>query len=397
MISIEPILDYVGNFLLFLLVFGMSATVNITQVQKQVKNRKAILSCTFLQFIILPFLGFITVKLLKMDKVNGIMLLVITSSPGGSYSNWWCSLFNADLALSVTMTAISTIVSMVIMPLNLLLYSKFTFEAHVVESLDWTSLFISLIVVTMAICLGLTCSAYAHSFAFNVIANKLGNYSGLTLVLFSIFMSNSSSESSLWDRPWYFYAGVAMPCVLALIIGNIITSVLLLPKPERVTISVETCYQNIGIATSVALTMFDGNDSSKAMCVPVYYGMLEAVILGMYCLGAWKLGWTKAPPSDPICTVISTSYEVLETKNELREIEISLSDSNMEQASPDESKIHYYVCFDDQYKGGFPIDALCGNLCNTVLDDEIQTVVTAASSTASPSKSPVKKTTASSV
>ena len=143
--------------------------------------------------------------------------------------------------------------------------------------------------------------------------------------------------------------------------------------------------------------MFDGNDSSKAMCVPVYYGMLEAVILGMYCLGAWKLGWTKAPPSDPICTVISTSYEVLETKNELREIEISLSDSNMEQASPDESKIHYYVCFDDQYKGGFPIDALCGNLCNTVLDDEIQTVVTAASSTASPSKSPVKKTTASSV
>jgi len=267
MISFEPILDYLGNFLLFLLVFGMSATVNITQIRKQVKNKKAILSCTFLQFIILPLLGFLTVKVLNMDKVSRIMLLVITSSPGGSYSNWWRSLFNADLALSVMMTAISTVVSMVIMLLNLLLYSRFNFEAHVVESLDWSSLFISLIVVTLAICLGLTCSAYAHSFAFNVVANKLGNYSGLTLVLFSIFMSNSSEETRLWDRPWYFYAGVALPCVLALIIGNIITSMISLPKPERVTISVETCYQNVGIATSVALTMFDGNDSSEAMCV----------------------------------------------------------------------------------------------------------------------------------
>ena len=210
---------------------------------------------------------------------------------------------------------------------------------------------------------------------------QLGNYSGLTLVLFSIFMSNSE-ETRLWDRPWYFYLGVALPCIIALIIGNIITSMISLPKPERVTISVETCYQNVGIATSVALTMFDGNDSSKAMCVPVYYGILEAVLLGIYCLGAWKAGWTKAPPTDPICTVISTSYEVLQTRQELREIEISLGDSNKEYVSSDESKIHCYVCFKED--GGFPMDVLCGGLCH--VDDEIRTVGTASSSVTSVSK-----------
>jgi predicted Na+-dependent transporter len=41
-----------------------------------------------LQFIILPFLGFVVVKVLQLDAPMGITLLVVTSSPGGSYSNW---------------------------------------------------------------------------------------------------------------------------------------------------------------------------------------------------------------------------------------------------------------------------------------------------------------------
>ena len=46
---------------------------------------------------------------------------------GGSYSNLWCSLFNADLALSVAMTTVSTIMSLVMLPLNLLIYINLTY------------------------------------------------------------------------------------------------------------------------------------------------------------------------------------------------------------------------------------------------------------------------------
>lgn len=80
--------DIVGNLLLFFLVFGMSATVDAKSLLSQLRNRKAIATGVFLQFIILPLLGFLVVYTLGLSNAIGITLLVVTSSPGGSYSNW---------------------------------------------------------------------------------------------------------------------------------------------------------------------------------------------------------------------------------------------------------------------------------------------------------------------
>jgi len=268
------------------------------------------------------------------------------------------------------MTAFSTLLSVVMLPLNLMLYSKFTFEAHIVESLDFISLFIALLVVILAIGLGILSSAYIKSYKFNLFANKLGNVSGIVLVIFSLYMSNSSEESRMWGRPWQFYIGVMFPCLASLIIGNIATTALKIAKPERVTISIETCYQNVGIATSVAMTMFDGAESSEAIGVPAYYGLLEGVLLGIYCIGAWKLGWTKAPPTDPFCKVIEQSYEVITEKKQLEEIEICMADEDGESISPSEDRIHYYVSFIDikQSKTLFSCLASCGGDLSTVSD-----------------------------
>jgi predicted Na+-dependent transporter len=82
------LLEFVGNFLLFALVFGMSATVDTECMKQQVKNRKAIMLGIFCQFVLLPFLGFVVVNIMQLDATIGITLLVVTSSPGGSYSNW---------------------------------------------------------------------------------------------------------------------------------------------------------------------------------------------------------------------------------------------------------------------------------------------------------------------
>lgn len=79
-----------GNVLLFLLVFSMSATVDVQYMMtKQLHNRKAIMVGLVCQFLILPLLGFFTVTILKLEYPIGIMILVVTSSPGGSYSNWY--------------------------------------------------------------------------------------------------------------------------------------------------------------------------------------------------------------------------------------------------------------------------------------------------------------------
>ncbi len=65
----------------------MSATVDIGHMRKQMRNWKALMIGLSLQFIFLPFVGFCVVKILGMDAAIGVTLLVITSSPGGSYSN----------------------------------------------------------------------------------------------------------------------------------------------------------------------------------------------------------------------------------------------------------------------------------------------------------------------
>jgi Predicted Na+-dependent transporter len=83
------LIELSGNLLLFALVFGMSATVDIKALVAQMKNRKAILTGCFLQFVVLPLLGFIVVRTLQLNETMGITLLVVTSSPGGSYSNWY--------------------------------------------------------------------------------------------------------------------------------------------------------------------------------------------------------------------------------------------------------------------------------------------------------------------
>ncbi len=80
--------EFLGHLLLFLLVFCMSATVDLTRLRKQLRNKRALAMGASLQFVVLPFLGFLSVKAAGMNAAAGMTLLVVTSSPGGSFSNW---------------------------------------------------------------------------------------------------------------------------------------------------------------------------------------------------------------------------------------------------------------------------------------------------------------------
>jgi len=61
----------------------------------------------------------------------------------------------------------------------------------------------------------------------------------------------------------------------------------------------------------MALTMFEGDELAAALGVPFFYGVVEAVLLGVYCVVAWKVGWTKAPKNISIWKALSTSYEIV--------------------------------------------------------------------------------------
>ncbi len=255
----------------------------------------------------------------------GVSLLVMTSSPGGSYSNWFCSTFNADLALSVAMTTVSSLLSIGMLPANLFLYTYLAYgvteEESVMHALDFQSIFLALGLVLLAILSGLYAGYKYDNHHFHVLANRLGTLSGILLILFSALLSSGAdgAENNLWNQDWVFYVGVAFPCLVGIALANIISRSLRLNPPETVAISIECCYQNTGIATSVAIAMYDNDKEKRAMAVavPLFYGLVEMVSILLYCLWAWKVGWTKAPADDSFCTIVSKTYEVVEDDDDI--------------------------------------------------------------------------------
>lgn len=323
MTGVETAATVISNALLFLLVFGMSSTVDIRNMKQQLQNWRAICTGLFCQFVLLPFLGFCCVKIFNFPPSVGITLLIVVSSPGGSYSNWWCSLLNADLALSVAMTAISTILCVGFLPANVMLYTTAAYRGEsqdgesVIRGLNFGALFISIFVVIGAISLGMFCSYKFDSPTFHKMTYIGGNISGIALILFSTvlsFVSPSNDGSNPSNLPEEsdpgFYFGVGLPCIFGLLFASIISSLIRISKPERLTTAVECCYQNTGIATSAAISLFSGDELQKAMRVPLIYGIVEIVSIGSYMLVFWKLGWSKAPRDEKFCTVITKSYEL---------------------------------------------------------------------------------------
>ena len=83
---------------------------------------------------------------------------------------------------------------------------------------------------------------------FQRICNRLGNLSGISLVIFSAVISSLDPKGAIWNRDAVFYLSTMAPCLFGVLISSALSSWLNLPKPERVTVSVECCYQNVGIA-----------------------------------------------------------------------------------------------------------------------------------------------------
>jgi predicted Na+-dependent transporter len=321
-------IEIVIHVLLFFLVFGMSASTDTKALSQQMQDKTPFIIGLMMQFLIMPFLGFLSVFILKNHGLTtpmSITLLIVTASPGGSYSNMLCNIFRADINLSITMTSISTIMSVFMLPVNLLLYSQVAFlnsttdqpKESIIEALDFPALFTSVGITIAAIVSGIFSSYKVGSDgSYQTYSKHFGNLSGVALLVVSIFFSSSNSsggdsgddkeeQTKLWNQDWSFYVAVAAPCLVGLVLATIIGKIARLDNPQVVALSVECSYQNIGIATSAATAMFDNKtDIAQALAVPLFYGLVEAVFVGIFCFIAWKSGWTYAPPNEWFCRLL---------------------------------------------------------------------------------------------
>lgn len=289
--------------LLGLLFFGLSATVELGEFRSKFNEKRGLACGAGCQFVAVPALGFLSTRLFDLPPHYGVTLLVLCSSPGGSYSNWWCSMFNADLALSVAMTATSTLLSVVMLPLNTVLYVHLAYGRDV--DLDWSSLLLSLFNTAGSISLGLYVGSRAprRRGTFNVV----GQVAGVLLMIISAAFAQK--KTPIWDRDASFYGATCLPFFFSALIAMVAASLLKLRKPEQVAVVIETCYQNIAFATTVAISTFASDEASLAAGVPVLYGLLEVIFIATWCIATWQMGWTYAAPSARFTKVLMSSYQ----------------------------------------------------------------------------------------
>jgi len=271
--------------------------------------------------VVLPFMGFVALSLFPQDPVVALTLLMVTTSPGGGFSGFWCSVSNADLALSVAMTTASTIAVTLALPFNIWLYINAMFPGtHV--AIAWGQLVTSVVVVVAAVVSGATVSYFAaknrpaQASALRQGMNSLGSAGGVLLMIFGAG-TNATSDTPLWENDRSWFACIAMPCVLGLVAALLIARSIDLKKPSAVAVAIECCYQNTGLALTIALSAVPASEVGKASGVPIFYGLVEIALIPIFAVAAWRAGWTYAPANENPLIVFVKNYQPADEADEV--------------------------------------------------------------------------------
>jgi hypothetical protein len=104
------------------------------------------------------------------------------------------------------------------------------------------------------------------------------------------------------------------------------------------TVTVECVYQNTGIAITSCFVIFSGEEQKelqeRALGIPFFYTGMQTAFVGVFCLLAWKLGWSKAPADENICKVIIQNYQ---TEQESDTISVDNDNSEVMEESKSDS------------------------------------------------------------
>ncbi|CAA6819032.1 MAG: Sodium-dependent transporter [uncultured Thiotrichaceae bacterium] len=131
LVALKPSIIY----LLGLIMFGMGISLTIDDFKRAITNRKALAFGTGMQFLLMPLLAFILAVVFKLPEMLFIGMILVGTSPGGTASNVMCYLAKGDVALSITLTAISTLIAIVATPLLTELYAGQTVDVPMTKML----------------------------------------------------------------------------------------------------------------------------------------------------------------------------------------------------------------------------------------------------------------------
>lgn len=260
--------------LLGLIMAGMGATLAFGDFVHAVKKPKAVFIGVALQFILMPLIAFIVGHLLNLPREQFIGLVMVGTVAGGTASNVIAYLAGGDVALSITMTACSTVIGIVLTPLLSALYLGQTVSVPV-----WEMFKSILLVVALPVSIGLVINHYVRR---KDILNKICPVISVAGIVFVIGIIVSLNVQNLYQCGVRVFAAVILHNLCGLLAGYYIARWLKCDKKTAVTIAIEVGMQNSGLAAALSKQFFGIASALPGAIFSIWHNISGALVSVVY-------------------------------------------------------------------------------------------------------------------
>ena len=246
---LQPIPTKTINYLLGVVMFGMGLALNLHDFQVVFSRPKDIIIGCLAQFTVMPLLAWGLTKVFQLDEALALGVILVGCCPGGTASNVITYLAKGDLALSVGMTGVSTVLAPLLTPLLTWALAGKSIQV------DVTGMLLSILwVVILPIVLGLIIKSLWPKFTEKAM-DYLPAFSSVAIA-FTVSIVISANASKLLASGFLIILVVMCHNLFGLGLGYLIGRLLGMSEPKKRAVSIEVGMQNSGLASSLATLHF---------------------------------------------------------------------------------------------------------------------------------------------
>ena len=248
------------NIVLAFVMFGVALGIKPAMFVEVFRKPKSVLLGMLCQLVLLPALtcGLAILMGSWISPMMGLGMILVASCPGGNISNFMSSLAKANIELSVSLTAISTALAVLMTPFNFWLWGNLYLHTAAVAA-EVPTLVIPLwdvfktifILLGVPLTLGILTSQFLPKVA-NALKKPL-QWASILFFIAMVILSFSSNMDAFLQCVRYIFVVVLIHNLLALSIGFGVGSVAKVPRPDRRTLTIETGIQNSGLGLALML------------------------------------------------------------------------------------------------------------------------------------------------
>ena len=178
------IVTKIAPIILALIMLGLGLSLKIEDFIRVLKTPKDFFIGFVSQLIILPLIAYLLIMILKIPPETAIGVMIIAAAPGGVTSNILTKFANGDVALSVTLTAIISLISIITVPFIIFTSADIFGIKNISQNISMIGIALKMfLVVTVPVILGMVIRKLAENF----VKSKIKIFEKLNLVLFIIF------------------------------------------------------------------------------------------------------------------------------------------------------------------------------------------------------------------